>query len=762
MSFHAGKESALRQAVEQNAGLEVRTYQGDSMKTVQWMLWATLPLCVGCATVNRHEKDTDAQVLPLRSVRLYETGIGYFERAGVLGSKPTVLPVPAGHLDDALKTLLVLSQGAKSPVFGVEFASSVSPGMGRALAGLSAAEEAPIDFQHLLSALKGSVVEVRHGKTVVQGRLVDVLPEGKLRSPEADAEADKKKDDTRTPSATPSDKANGKQLLLLTDRGELVRLSLSEVTTVRPLDPTFAQRLRTALSATSQSGRGTERMLRLLSRNGGAVDIAYLAEAPLWRVSYRLVVADSGKGGTLQGWALIHNDTDEDWRSVRVHLLSGRPDSFLFPLAAPRYTRRPLITPENQLSTVPQLLSENADKLWGDHVGDSYGAGGLGLSGMGAGGGGTGEGTIGLGSIGTIGHGSGTGSGSSSTSTSSLLSIGQLAPTTSASGVEAGSLFAYSLGEPLDLRAHGSALLPFVYESVDVEQITWLPSPGEPARSSLRLQNTTKQTIPEGTLAVFSDAGLLGETVLPRLKPGERRIVEYGFELDVEAKRNRQTQKDDTQRLAFSDDRFEEHFVRRRDQVYVLLNRSMQPRHVYMPLGVSMNTQIQGADRLEVVADKGGSVAVFELPPQSKVERPIVTMEGLSRKTDLRGLQASRLFHIASLSTVPASERSIAAEAAARQKEWEDAGKELDKLRSDVKKAEKDLERLREHLKALGSAAAGGTDGNPLLKRILETEDRLSATQKRVEILDADQEKRKDAVRKVLERLPKPREAQNP
>jgi len=86
----------------------------------------------------------------------------------------------------------------------------------------------------------------------------------------------------------------------------------------------------------------------------------------------------------------------------------------------------------------------------------------------------------------------------------------------------------------------------------------------------------------------------------------------------------------------------------------------------------------------------------------------------------------------------------------------------IDKLRSDVKKAEKDLDRLREHLKALGSAAAGGTDGNPLLKRILETEDRLSATQKRVEILDADQEKRKDAVRKVLERLPKPREAQNP
>jgi hypothetical protein len=48
--------------------------------------------------------------------------------------------------------------------------------------------------------------------------------------------------------------------------------------------------------------------------------------------------------------------------------------------------------------------------MWGDQIGDSFGAGGLGLSGIGEGGGGRGEG-IGLGSIGTIGHGAGTGPG---------------------------------------------------------------------------------------------------------------------------------------------------------------------------------------------------------------------------------------------------------------------------------------------------------------------------------------------------------------
>ena len=49
--------------------------------------------------------------------------------------------------------------------------------------------------------------------------------------------------------------------------------------------------------------------------------------------------------------------------------------------------------------------------MWGESIGEAFGAGGLGLTGIGPGGGGTGEG-IGLGSIGTLGHGAGAGTGS--------------------------------------------------------------------------------------------------------------------------------------------------------------------------------------------------------------------------------------------------------------------------------------------------------------------------------------------------------------
>ncbi len=111
-----------------------------------------------------------------------------------------------------------------------------------------------------------------------------------------------------------------------------------------------------------------------------------------------------------------------------------------------------------------------------------FGAGGLGLTGTGEGGGGYGEG-IGLGSIGTVGHGMGTGTGG--VGESSLLEVGDLASIAQAKGVESGALFVYSMPSPVALRAHASALVPFVQQTVEAEPIAWFESPGE-ARAERR------------------------------------------------------------------------------------------------------------------------------------------------------------------------------------------------------------------------------------------------------------------------------------
>ena len=100
--------------------------------------------------------------LPLKRVRLYETGVGYFERTGPIAGRGIGLPVPAGHLDDALKTLVVLSDDPGAHIGGIEFASSLSPALARSLAGLPPPEApAPLGLATLLRGLRGSNVEVQ-------------------------------------------------------------------------------------------------------------------------------------------------------------------------------------------------------------------------------------------------------------------------------------------------------------------------------------------------------------------------------------------------------------------------------------------------------------------------------------------------------------------------------------------------------------------------------------------------------------------------
>lgn len=711
----------------------------------------TADLQAGCAgkQVYRDAPAAETTILPLKSVRLYESGVGYFERSGGIGSDVTALPVPSGHLDDALKTLVILASGAAgkkdAQVLGLEFPSSVSRGMGLALAGLPAGSGSetpgPISYKDLLTSLKGAAVEVRSGQQTLSGRLIDVLP----APPPLPVKHGKSGDGDGESTPTPSD---GLILLLLSDRGELHRVPSELLTAVRPLDPSFTTRLRTALDANTHTGAQSQRLLRLLSRDTGPVTLGYVAETPLWRVTYRLVLDAHGKGGVLQGWALIHNDTDEDWKQVRVHLVNGRPDSFLFPLAAPRYARRTLVTPETRLSTVPQLLGKTPDGMWGDFAdeeGDSVGLGSFGTVGYGSGGGGS-----------ASGHGRGSITGRAAPTPeleSSLLSVGNLANLAQSTGVEAGALFTYSLGEKLELRAHGSALVPFLQESIEVESITWLDGESGSPRTGIRFQNSTRQTLPAGPISVFEGGGLAGETALERLKPGERRFLQYGSDLDVELTPARAQSRDELQRATFDGSRLIRHFLRKRDVAYRVVNRSGAQRSLYLTLPIGANAQVQGADRLDFDTASKHPIAVFELPPQSQVERPVSTIEGLEQGQVLSTLSAERLTELSQATALPAAERATLAEAIARQREAEDTAKEIAKAKTEIQKTETELTRLRQHLSAMGKDAGGSQ--NPIVQRVITAEDRLTAAQKRQEGLDTELEKRHDALRKVLEKLPK-------
>jgi hypothetical protein len=687
---------------------------------------------------------TPTPILPLRSLRLYETGVGYFERSGSLVSTdPTSLPVPAGHLDDALKTLVVLDAKGTARVQAIEFGSSISRGMARAVAGLPVEGDEPLSLQQLLMGLKGGSVELSAARGTYSGRIVDVVEsteDGVARATQA-APTEAQGDAAKSPA-----KPSALSVVLLTDRGAIARVPVVELESVRPLDPSYKARLGSALDALSSRGAQSERRLRVLAQ-GGPVTLGYVAETPVWRTTYRLVQGSDGVG-VLQGWALVHNDTDEDWQGVRVELANGRPDSFLFPLAAPRYARRPLVTPEDQLATVPQLMGTTVDAIWGDQLGESFGAGGLGLTGSGEGGGGAGYGS-GHGRFGGRDHGE-------AVSSSSVLEVGNLASAAPASGVEAGALFVYSLPEPVDLRAHGSALVPFSQQRVEATAIAWFDSAGSPARSAVRFVNSTSQTLPAGTIAFYADGGFAGEAALSRLKPGERQFLTYGTDLDVDLRSVDVRTSDEPRRLVWdkAQQRLEEHYTRTSDFTYAIENRSGHPRSVVLAMSLDRNATLSGPDSVDYDTAAARPLAVFATAPHSKVERKAHAVEGLERPIAFSALTAAQLGEMASAASLDAGDRAAAVEAAARLRDAEDDTKAAAQAKSDIAEVEQDLARLREHMKALaGERPAGGAVANPFAVRVLAAEDKLTALRKKLDALEADAKARSEAAQKALTKL---------
>src|SRR5436305_4347178 len=88
------------------------------------------------------------------------------------------------------------------------------------------------------------------------------------------------------------------------------------------------------------------------------VRVGYVVENPIWKTSYRLVLgAKEAEKPYLQGWAVVENPTDEDWKDVRMSLVSGRPISFQMDLYTPLYVPRPTVVPELFASLRPVAYS---------------------------------------------------------------------------------------------------------------------------------------------------------------------------------------------------------------------------------------------------------------------------------------------------------------------------------------------------------------------------------------------------------------------
>jgi hypothetical protein len=109
--------------------------------------------------------------------------------------------------------------------------------------------------------------------------------------------------------------------------------------------------------------KGLETVVLSLDGKAHELQVGYVAESPVWRPSYRLVVHSEGDAD-LQVWGIVQNLSGEDWKNVKLSLIAGAPLAFRAELGTPVIPQRPTVTDEGEvIAAVPRAETSLRQEL---------------------------------------------------------------------------------------------------------------------------------------------------------------------------------------------------------------------------------------------------------------------------------------------------------------------------------------------------------------------------------------------------------------
>ncbi|MSR55880.1 MAG: DUF4139 domain-containing protein, partial [Gemmataceae bacterium] len=285
--------------------------------------------------------------LPISQVIMFNSGVGHFTRAGeVDGDARVDLTFPEQDINDLIKSMTLRDLSPNGRVAAVTY-DSHDP-IDRTLASFAINLNNSPPFSAILTQARGEQVEVTLINTANQpGNLT-----GKIIGVEQQAQASK--------DGPPISVA----VLNLWCAEGVRAIKMSEVQKLRFMNPIIENEFRRALETLALSHDSQKKAVSLHFAGEGKrkVEVGYVIENPIWKTSYRLVLAEKNAKPYLQGWAIVENPTDEDWQKVTMALVSGRPISFKMDLYNPLYVNRPTVEPELFASLRPPTYSGSMNR----------------------------------------------------------------------------------------------------------------------------------------------------------------------------------------------------------------------------------------------------------------------------------------------------------------------------------------------------------------------------------------------------------------
>lgn len=458
-----------------------------------------------------------AAALPLKKVVLFNSGVGFFEHAGqVTGDAAIDLKFKVDDVNDLLKSLVPedLDGGRVSTVtYG-----SMDP-ISKTLQSFEIDLTTNPTVADLLAQLRGEKIELETSKTVV-GTIVGV---------------EKRK------RAVKEEILEEEFVNVLTDAG-LTSIPLVSVQRIKLLDEKLDAEFRQALGVLALGRSNDKKSVSLLFSGEGKrrVRVGYIQETPVWKTSYRLVLGEEQP--LLQGWAIVENTTEEDWKDVNLSLVSGRPISFVMDLYQPLYVARPLVEPELFASLRPQTYSQDMGRAEQEFAARRMNEQQQLASNMSAarkampvaqapGAPPMAKAAAAPGYADALGRNRE----SDRALQDEKRSFGA-GVQSAAEAADVGELFQYQIDAPVKLERQKSAMLPIVTEKVKGDKVSIYNSAvhAKHPLNGLRFVNSTKLHLMQGPITVYDDGAYAGDAQIEDLPPGTERLLSYAMDLDTE------------------------------------------------------------------------------------------------------------------------------------------------------------------------------------------------------------------------------------
>ncbi|MFO0824697.1 MAG: hypothetical protein U0792_16530 [Gemmataceae bacterium] len=298
---------------------------------------------VGAAPEAVKQDLKPAVSLPITRVVLFNSGVGYFSRSGEVTDDARVdLSFQETDINDLLKSM-ILEDFGKGRIAAVSY-DSREP-ISRTLSSFAINLNGQPSFANICSQMRGERIDIVTNPGVAN-------QPGKLSGVIVGVENQKVPAGNTTVDTT---------VLNMWCAEGLRAVKINEIQQMRFANPIIENEFRRALDTLALTHDSQKKAVQLHFAGDGKrkVQVGYVVEAPIWKTSYRMVLADKEKP-YLQGWAMVENPTDEDWGGVKMALISGRPISFKMDLYNPLYINRPTVEPELFASSGPLLTAADS------------------------------------------------------------------------------------------------------------------------------------------------------------------------------------------------------------------------------------------------------------------------------------------------------------------------------------------------------------------------------------------------------------------